>query len=102
MAKILAKQYVDSKGNKVGYIISIQELGLNTQVVVKSKTRGPATSRLNEINKRIEVARGKDSELWGDWTLTEKRHWIKTGSVPLRLEKETLTLHVAIDEFIQV
>jgi site-specific recombinase XerD len=101
MAKILAKRYVDSKGNKVGCVISIQELGLNTQVVVKSKTKGPVTARLNEINTRIEKARGKGNLLWGDWSLKEKRHWIKTGSAPTRLSPEVLTLHKAIDNFIE-
>jgi len=100
MAYIKNQKYKDKDGKTVGYVIAIQSFGLKTSCIVKSKFKRHATTRCNEINQRIEYVKHQQ-EMWSDWTLKEKRHWLISGVKPQRIEQESLTVTEAIDKFIE-
>lgn len=85
---------------KSGYVISIQDLGLNTTLRTKTNRLTDARRVLRGIQDRVDIVKQDRGHDFYEWTINEQRRFIKTGFEPRPLVVEPMGLKKGVAEFL--
>ena len=80
MAHLDTKIRLDKKGRRRGIRIKINDMDLDTTFQTGCLRKQDAQEHLSIINNRIAKAKTAQIREWNDWTNSQKRNFIVTGS----------------------
>ncbi len=92
--------FIKDKRSKSGWVISIQDLGLNTTFSTKESSKPKAKETLTKIQFRVDqLKKNKDDEFF-TYNSKEKRRFVTTGYRPEKPVEQELKLKQAVADFV--
>lgn len=92
--------FIKDKKSKSGWVISIQDLGLNTTFSTKESSKPKAKETLTKVQFRIDqLKKNKDDEFF-TYNSKEKRRFVTTGYRPEKSAAILLDLETAAADFV--